>query len=94
MVKFIFERFKRYWIFLAIEILEYAEYLGMDIVEDRDLLYIAREGLKTQLPKPWLPMRNSKGDIFYVNSVTKEQTFVHPCDSFYIDVFLKEKQKK
>ena len=32
------------------EIEEYAKYLGMDMKEDRDLFYIAKEGLKAPLP--------------------------------------------
>ncbi len=30
--------------------MEYAEYLGVDPVEDKHLLYIAKEGLKAPLP--------------------------------------------
>lgn len=34
------------------EIVGYAEFLGMDVKEDADLLYIAEEGVsKTSLPK-------------------------------------------
>ena len=32
-----------------------AEWLGMDPLQDGDLLWIARRGLKTPLPKPWRP---------------------------------------
>jgi centrosomal protein CEP164 len=32
------------------EVLEYAEYLGIDIHKERKYLYIAREGLKAPLP--------------------------------------------
>jgi len=32
------------------EIEEYAKYLGMDMQQDRDLFYIAKEGLKAPLP--------------------------------------------
>ena len=35
------------------EIQEYALFLGLDLPEDEDLLYIAREGLKAPLPKSW-----------------------------------------
>ncbi|EAR91861.2 WW domain protein (macronuclear) [Tetrahymena thermophila SB210] len=75
------------------EIIEYAEYLGMDSRVDREFFYIAREGLKAPLPKPWRAMRNSKGEIFYVNQITNEMTFVHPCDEFYKNEFLKAKTK-
>ena len=33
------------------EVLEYATWLGMDLEKDRDLFFIAREGLKAPLPE-------------------------------------------
>ena len=33
------------------EIKEYAESLGLNLPEDNDLLYLAREGIKARLPK-------------------------------------------
>lgn len=38
------------------EILEYARWLGMDPVEDADLLWVAREGLKVRV-RPLRPLR-------------------------------------
>ena len=37
----------------ALEIIEYAKYLGLDINTDQDLLWIAVEGLKAPVPEPW-----------------------------------------
>ena len=39
------------------EILEYAEYVGLELPEDEDLLYLVREGLKAPLPEPWKPCK-------------------------------------
>jgi len=36
----------------------------MDIIEDRDLFWIAREGLKCKLPPDWKPCKTQNGDIF------------------------------
>ena len=41
------------------EILEYAKWLGMDPEEDKDLFYIAKEGLKAPLPKDWKPCKDT-----------------------------------
>ena len=38
------------------DILEYANVIGLDPVADKDLLYIAREGLKAPLPENWKPV--------------------------------------
>lgn len=35
------------------EILEYAQFLGMDPIEDRELFWIAIEGLKAPIPPNW-----------------------------------------
>ena len=35
------------------EVYGYAEFLGMDPVVDKDYLYIAVEGLRAPVPKPW-----------------------------------------
>lgn len=37
------------------EILEYAEFLGIDCEREKDLLWIARAGLKASLPHGWKP---------------------------------------
>jgi hypothetical protein len=37
------------------EILEYAKWLGMDANKEKELLWLAREGLKAPLPKDWKP---------------------------------------
>jgi hypothetical protein len=35
--------------------MEYAKWLGMDAVKEKELLWLAREGLKAPLPKDWKP---------------------------------------
>ena len=63
------------------EILEYAKWLGMDVVEDADLLYIAKEGLKAPLPDNWKPCKTADTEeIYYFNFGSGESTWDHPCD--------------
>jgi hypothetical protein len=45
------------------EIVEYAEFLGMNLTEDPDLIWIAREGLKAPLPKDWKPCQTQEGEV-------------------------------
>ena len=40
------------------EVEEYARFLGMDISEDPQLFYIAKEGLKAPLPQSWKPCKS------------------------------------
>ena len=57
-------------LFLYLEIIGYAEFLGMDLTEDRDLLYIAEEGLKAPVPEPWKAFSNEQEEIYYTNTIT------------------------
>lgn len=75
------------------EIRDYAEWLGI-AEEDTELLWIARQGLKTPLPKPWRPCEASSGEIFFYNPVTGASQWDHPCDEELRQLYLQEKTKK
>lgn len=64
----------------------------MDPAEDKELLYIAREGLKAPLPKSWKPIRTREGEIYYYNFDTQQSQWEHPCDEYYKKVY-REKKK-
>ena len=65
------------------EINGYAEFLGMDLKEDADLLYIAEEGLKAPVPEPWKAYSNENEEIYYCNTVTGQLIYDHPLDEVY-----------
>lgn len=79
--------------YFMIEILEYARYLGMNLPEDRELLWIAREGLKAPLPKDWKPIKTRDGDVYYYNFATKQSLWEHPCDEHYKKVYQQKKKE-
>ena len=78
----------------ASEIIGYAEFLGMDLKEDADLLYIAEEGLKAPVPEPWKAFSNDKDEIYYTNSVTGQMIQDHPLDEVYRKKFQEAKMMK
>ena len=41
--------------FIVSEIFEYAKSIGIDPIKERDLLFIAREGMVAPLPPNWKP---------------------------------------
>ena len=47
------------------EIIGYAQFLGMDLKEDQDLLFIAEEGLRAPVPEPWKAIQDKNNDISY-----------------------------
>ena len=76
------------------EVEEYAAWLGMDLPEDNDLLWIAKEGLRAPLPKPWQPCHTEDNEMFYFNVETGESTWDHPCDARYKQICNGRKQEK
>eukprot|EP00747_Dinoflagellata_sp_TGD_P026927 gnl/TRDRNA2_/TRDRNA2_132266_c0_seq4.p1 gnl/TRDRNA2_/TRDRNA2_132266_c0~~gnl/TRDRNA2_/TRDRNA2_132266_c0_seq4.p1 ORF type:complete len:300 (-),score=39.56 gnl/TRDRNA2_/TRDRNA2_132266_c0_seq4:554-1399(-) len=75
------------------EIEEYAEWLGFDLEVDIDLLWIAKKGLKAELPQPWRPCQTEDAEIFYFNFETGESTWDHPCDHQFQKLYKREKAK-
>ena len=76
------------------EIKEYAESLGLNLPEDNDLLYLAREGIKARLPKEWKPCQTRGEEIYYFNFETGESVWEHPCDTYYKKKVLEAKTAK
>lgn len=66
----------------------------MDIVDDKELFWIAREGLKAPLPKDWKPCKTQDTEeIYYFNFTTGASTWDHPCDGYYRNMYQENKKK-
>ncbi|KAE8886998.1 hypothetical protein PF005_g11562 [Phytophthora fragariae] len=77
------------------EVLEYATWLGMDLEAERDLFWIAREGLKAPLPENWKPCKTTDTEeIYYFNFASGQSTWDHPCDEFYRNLYEEHKKKR
>jgi centrosomal protein CEP164 len=63
------------------EILEYASWIEMDVEREKELFWIAREGLKMRLPEHVKPCKTNEGEIYYFNFVTGHSVWDHPCDT-------------
>jgi hypothetical protein len=64
----------------------------MDLDKEKDLLWIAREGLKAPLPEHWKPCKTpGTGDIYYFNFQTGDSVWEHPCDEYYKKFYASEK---
>ncbi|CDW77582.1 ww domain containing protein [Stylonychia lemnae] len=89
----------------TLEILSYAQELGMNIHEDRDLLWICEEGVRLNsylnisqltapLPNPWRMIQDKQGAVQYFNTETGQIQNEHPLDEHYRQLYLREKAKK
>jgi centrosomal protein CEP164 len=75
------------------EVLDYAEWLGMELPQDEELLWLAKEGLKAPIPKEWKPCKTDNGEVYYFNFKTGESLWDHPLDEYFKEKFAKEKEK-
>ncbi|CAM6096847.1 unnamed protein product [Calypogeia fissa] len=75
------------------ELLEYALWLGMNIPQDMDLIWIARDGLTQPLPEEWKPCQTEDDEIYYFNFETGESVWDHPCDGLYRKLYQEECRK-
>ena len=75
------------------EIQEYCEWLNMDPVAERSLIWIAREALKAPLPENWKMCYTDDREIYYFNMRTGESIWDHPMDAFYKSLYREEKAK-
>ncbi|KAL1527781.1 hypothetical protein AB1Y20_009166 [Prymnesium parvum] len=76
------------------DILAYADMIGMDVVEDMDLLWIADEALQAPEPEGWEERQDPRGGIYYVNSTTDVVMLQHPVDYHYQQFYLQLKMQK
>ena len=54
------------------------QYLGIDVVDDADLLYIAEWALTAPLPEGWTVHLDGEGNEFFYNAATNQSTYEHP----------------
>ena len=76
----------------AMEIAEYARYLGMNPVVDATLLWIAEEALCSPLPEDWEEAVRSDGTAYYFNRKERKSTSKHPLEDFYRSLYSEMKE--
>eukprot|EP01060_Flectonema_neradi_P018685 TRINITY_DN25581_c0_g1_i1.p1 TRINITY_DN25581_c0_g1~~TRINITY_DN25581_c0_g1_i1.p1 ORF type:complete len:378 (+),score=63.82 TRINITY_DN25581_c0_g1_i1:53-1186(+) len=80
------------------QVLEYAQWVGLDLAVRNDLMWLAEKGLCAPLPKGWSacavdggqPQTTSygnyegtTGDVYYFNEITGESLWDHPLDGVF-----------
>jgi len=61
-------------------------YLGMDPVQDKDLMFIAEEGCTASVPEGWEEHVDGEGHDFYHNPSTGQSIYEHPMDVHFRNV--------
>ena len=75
------------------DVLEYAVYLGMQLDEDKELLWIADQALQAEDPEGWSQCESPNGDLYYVNQVTMQVLWQQPLDYQYQQAHLEQKKE-
>ena len=65
--------------------MEYAQHIGMekDDVLNKDLLYLAYEGIQAKLPNGWEACQTPDQDVVYRHKLTRQVIEEHPLDEVY-----------
>ncbi|XP_007446975.1 PREDICTED: centrosomal protein of 164 kDa [Lipotes vexillifer] len=75
------------------EILEFAKEIGINPIEEPELMWLAREGIVAPLPGEWKPCQDITGDIYYFNFANGQSMWDHPCDEHYRNLVIQERGK-
>ena len=66
----------------------------MDEEKDKELFWIAREGINRPLSKDWKPCKTTDTEeIYYFNFASGESTWDHPCDEYYRKLYEENKKR-
>lgn len=72
----------------------HAKYLGMDLIVDKEFLWIAHQSLLAPLPPDWEQFESPDGEFYYFHKPSNESSWIHPRDDHYREMFKKEKNNK
>uniref|UniRef100_A0A1I8GQP5 WW domain-containing protein n=1 Tax=Macrostomum lignano TaxID=282301 RepID=A0A1I8GQP5_9PLAT len=78
------------------ELAEYARSIGINVEEEPELMFLAREGLVAPLPPDWRPIQDRSAEdeaVYYFNFRTGQSSWEHPCDEHYRLLVIKERQR-
>eukprot|EP00928_Gymnodinium_smaydae_P073595 TRINITY_DN56785_c0_g1_i1.p1 TRINITY_DN56785_c0_g1~~TRINITY_DN56785_c0_g1_i1.p1 ORF type:complete len:677 (+),score=82.82 TRINITY_DN56785_c0_g1_i1:46-2031(+) len=68
-------------------LIAYAKYLGIDVILDRDLVWIAEEALIAPLSADWTVHEDSLGRLFFFNYLTSVSSWTHPLEKAHRDAY-------
>ena len=66
------------------EIQTHAKMIGLNIEEDKHLMYIAVDALKAPLPSPWRACKKDDGPIQFYNPMRNFIQMDRPVDQYYL----------
>lgn len=68
---------------LTLDIIHMAEYLGIRVLSEPSLLWIASEAFVAPLPTGWITSKDKEGRLFFYNSTNNISQWDHPLDNHF-----------
>ena len=65
------------------ELINMCEYLGIRVLTDENMLWIAVDALKAPLPISWTAQKDSQGRTYFYNHLTNQSKWEHPLDPHF-----------
>ena len=78
----------------ASQMMAYARHLGMNLIQDLDLLWIAEQALNAPIPDGWTENFAEDGTVYYSNHKTGLTTHSHPLDEYYRKLYKRSLEVK
>lgn len=68
---------------LSEELISMCEYLGIGIISEPNMIWIASDALKAPLPVNWTAQKDSQGRTYFYNQLTNQSRWEHPLDPHF-----------
>ena len=68
---------------LSEELISICEYLGIRVLSEQNMLWIAADALKAPLPVSWTAQKDANGRTFFYNHLTNQSKWEHPLDPHF-----------
>ena len=68
---------------LSEELISMCEYLGIRVISEPNMIWIAADALKAPLPVNWTAEKDASGRTFFYNHLTNQSRWEHPLDPHF-----------
>lgn len=68
---------------LSEELISMCEYLGIRVISEPNMIWIAADALKAPLPVNWTAEKDANGRTFFYNHLTNQSRWEHPLDPHF-----------
>lgn len=75
------------------EVISMCEYLGIRVLSEHNMIWIAADALKAPLPISWTAQKDSNGRTYFYNHLTNQSKLEHPLDPHFRKLRDKYRQK-